>query len=83
MSEPTPEPKPPFKAAPLDDEANAIMNRYNARGVILVVLDINGEHHGISLQVAPGIEESIPTLLRKIANNMEREVAFRKAKGEG
>jgi hypothetical protein len=57
-----------------DALATSVRERTNAVGVVMIVL-AGDQGHGFSVQTLdPSLEQSLPTLLRYIADNIERDL---------
>lgn len=67
-------------AGKYDDLCTLVRERTNADGVVLIVVGGNrGE--GASVQVVQGLHESVPDMLRRVANQMDSDL-FAMNKGE-
>lgn len=65
-----------------DLEAHALRTALKAKGILLMVVE--GERgSGLSVQLTKEIADAVPGMLRKMANKMERDIAFSRARGRG
>lgn len=72
----------PIKEANFDGEARNILRHLKAKGLILIVLG-SEKGYGISVQVeeeSKAVLNAVPTILRRMASKMERDLVFSKAK---
>lgn len=70
------------KPANYDLEAHALRRALKAKGILLLVVE--GERGtGLSIQLTKEIADAVPSMLRKMANKMERDMSFSRARGRG
>jgi hypothetical protein len=54
-----------------DEDAKAILDKYKAHGVLLIVL---GEKPGMSVTAPMRLQLAMPTILRLVADEIEKEL---------